>query len=267
MNRFDGVKRGAYDARDYKLVCTAPETFPTEFRLNLPFVKNQGNFPTCAAHAGSEIIEYFNYLQQGKQEEFSTDFLYGYRPEGYYQGDGMILRELCKTMVKHGDCLKQFCPTNSYYSDASATVSKSITKLLNTAYPNRISTYFSVSTVDEIKQALLSYGPVVCAMKWHRHAYLDKDFCYNKGDLSSYGGHAVVIVGWNDFGFIVQNSWGDDWGDKGFFYITYDDIDIIYDAYGITDTIINDDIDKSGEKGFITVIKTILSFIYRLLNK
>jgi C1A family cysteine protease len=37
------------------------------------------------------------------------------------------------------------------------------------------------------------------------------------------GGHAVTVVGYNDLDqtFIVRNSWGSDWGDKGCFYIPY----------------------------------------------
>ncbi len=37
------------------------------------------------------------------------------------------------------------------------------------------------------------------------------------------GGHAVLIVGYDDskHAFIVANSWGTDWGQKGFFYMPY----------------------------------------------
>ena len=37
------------------------------------------------------------------------------------------------------------------------------------------------------------------------------------------GGHAVLIVGYNDTTqrFIVRNSWGTGWGDKGYFYMPY----------------------------------------------
>ncbi|MEE9446755.1 MAG: C1 family peptidase [Arenicellales bacterium] len=36
-------------------------------------------------------------------------------------------------------------------------------------------------------------------------------------------GHAFSIVGYNDLGFIVQNSWGKSWGRKGFALWTYED--------------------------------------------
>ncbi len=40
--------------------------------------------------------------------------------------------------------------------------------------------------------------------------------------VPNYGGHVVAIVGYNDFGFIFKNSWGSDWGDNGYGYISYD---------------------------------------------
>ena len=37
------------------------------------------------------------------------------------------------------------------------------------------------------------------------------------------GGHAFAIVGYDDRGFWVQNSWGSRWGAKGFCHLGYDD--------------------------------------------
>jgi hypothetical protein len=45
-----------------------------------------------------------------------------------------------------------------------------------------------------------------------------------KGKLTTYkpstarGGHAVALVGYTTTGFIVRNSWGTGWGDKGYAY-------------------------------------------------
>jgi hypothetical protein len=48
----------------------------------------------------------------------------------------------------------------------------------------------------------------------------------------SLGGHAYILVGYNRIGFLVQNSWGTDWGDKGFATLPYDDwLDSAYDAW------------------------------------
>ncbi len=37
------------------------------------------------------------------------------------------------------------------------------------------------------------------------------------------GAHAFALVGYNEIGFVVQNSWGTDWGDSGFAVLTYAD--------------------------------------------
>jgi hypothetical protein len=46
------------------------------------------------------------------------------------------------------------------------------------------------------------------------------------------GGHAFALVGYNEIGFLVQNSWGLDWGDRGFAILTYEDwLLSAYDAW------------------------------------
>jgi|JRYL01.1.fsa_nt_gb hypothetical protein len=42
------------------------------------------------------------------------------------------------------------------------------------------------------------------------------------GDAKEYGGHAVLLVGYDDRGFLAKNSWGTEWGDGGYFRIAYD---------------------------------------------
>jgi hypothetical protein len=42
-------------------------------------------------------------------------------------------------------------------------------------------------------------------------------------DKEMLGGHAFAIVAYDSDGFWIQNSWGDDWGRKGFGHIGYDD--------------------------------------------
>ena len=46
------------------------------------------------------------------------------------------------------------------------------------------------------------------------------------------GGHAFALVGYNRVGFLVQNSWGEEWGKGGFATLPYDDwLDNAYDAW------------------------------------
>jgi hypothetical protein len=46
------------------------------------------------------------------------------------------------------------------------------------------------------------------------------------------GGHAFCLVGYNEVGFLVQNSWGSEWGHGGFATLPYDDwLESGYDAW------------------------------------
>jgi hypothetical protein len=51
-------------------------------------------------------------------------------------------------------------------------------------------------------------------------------------DSQTRGGHAFALVGYNDVGFLVQNSWGATWGKGGFATLPYEDwLDSGYDAW------------------------------------
>lgn len=46
------------------------------------------------------------------------------------------------------------------------------------------------------------------------------------------GGHAYTMVGYNEVGFLIQNSWGPGWGDNGFATLPYEDwLENAYDAW------------------------------------
>jgi Papain family cysteine protease len=46
------------------------------------------------------------------------------------------------------------------------------------------------------------------------------------------GGHAFALVGYNHYGFLVQNSWGEEWGKGGYATLSYEDwLDSAYDAW------------------------------------
>ncbi|WP_346837089.1 C1 family peptidase [Microbulbifer sp. SAOS-129_SWC] len=63
--------------------------------------------------------------------------------------------------------------------------------------------------------------------------YKDGQFTIERSD-STIGGHAFAIVGYNEDGFWVQNSWGEDWGHKGIALWRYEDwLESVYDAWVI----------------------------------
>ncbi|QYZ78858.1 PGF-pre-PGF domain-containing protein [Methanofollis formosanus] len=94
------------------------------------------------------------------------------------------------------------------------------------------------SNVTLIKQAVKEYGGVYSSMYWSNGFYDEGHASYYDPWLVG-GGHAVLIVGWDDTyskenftftppgdgAFIVRNSWNTDWGDDGYFYQSYYDAD------------------------------------------
>ncbi len=47
-----------------------------------------------------------------------------------------------------------------------------------------------------------------------------------------YGGHAVILCGYDERGFLAKNSWGADWGDRGYFVVGWD-YHALYAAQGL----------------------------------
>ena len=81
-------------------------------------------------------------------------------------------------------------------------------------------------TVSAIRDALVSYGPLVTTMDVYDDffSYVSGVYTHTTGDYA--GGHAILIVGYNDAGqyFIVKNSWGASWGESGYFKIAYSEL-------------------------------------------
>jgi hypothetical protein len=78
--------------------------------------------------------------------------------------------------------------------------------------------------VEAVKQAVLR-GPVLTLMNVYEDFLFYKSGVYQSLGMGFLGAHVVRIVGWNDAdqAWIVQNSWGEDWGEDGFARIYWDD--------------------------------------------
>ena len=254
-----------YDVRDYKIACASAADFPEEFVLDNVTVKNQGLTGSCVAHACSSIVEYHNHRQEKNDTVFSTEFIYGYRPSGYYVGEGMYIRDALKTIQKCGDVPLSDLQGNNEYSEAMEAVNAKLDELKEKAHPHRISSYMKLSSVDDIKTALMKYGYVIASMPWHANYQLKNGvYTYSSNDIRGY--HAVVIYGWNKDGWLVHNSWGKSWGNNGRFIVPFD-----FDwkeTWSVTDNIVGDkDVIKPSENVFVKLFYRIINFFANLFKK
>ena len=258
---YNGVVESSYDARDYKI--KADSEFPEEFELPYKVsVKNQGSKPTCVAHAVASLVEYYNLMETKKYRKFSTNFIYGTRDIGYYIGDGMVIRDALKTIQKYGDCYYADCPGNHDTVDAMNNVNEKVEEYRDLAYPHRIGSYYRVRTQEEIKTALMNHGPVVISMTCKDNAYIaDDTYCYPQGAENS-GRHCVLIVGWNENGWIIQNSWGALYAGDGYFTLPFDFK--INEAWGTTDQ--KDDCSLLKRKVRNKFMNKVYEIINRIIN-
>jgi C1A family cysteine protease len=81
------------------------------------------------------------------------------------------------------------------------------------------------TTVDDAlcKQWLAARGPVVSGLRVHADFGYYKSGVYRPAVSTVRGDHAVAIVGYDDelAAWIIQNSWGETWGEGGFGYLGY----------------------------------------------
>ena len=249
-----GCEKPSFDSRDYQfsdLVVgvnrTKSSTFPEEY---LPIITgplyDQGDTQMCCACALSAARFVFELNDSGNIRYFSPGYIYGNRCkssviEGTYEGEGMYLKDAMKQLINKGICYADSLDVFGPYRFCKSKYLENNIPLDKEAYPFRISSYYAVKTEKEIMTAIMGTGAVVCSFLVTSGWFdVGKDgIIPTSGSIE--GGHAVLIVGWKKINdkkyWIVQNSWGPNWGDEGFGYIEWDECKMMLEAYCLVDSI------------------------------
>lgn len=249
------------DYRDYKICSVnAAVSYPETFVLtNLPKVKNQLNINSCCAHATSSILEYHDK----SRHNLSTNFIYGIqKQECKHDGMGMYLADACKIVQKYGDMLEEDCRGNNEVPVCWSIAENALTDTTakQEAYNYRISAYYNCSTDNDIKYALMNYGPVLGAVDWRNRYTLDSDAVINFDKTSQGGGHAVMVYGWNKKGWLIQNSWGTKFGNKGTFILPFE--------YGLREARALVDFENTEDNALYRPFNNrLINVFYKIVNK
>ena len=253
MRKFFGLFKSRRDNRDYLIT-----PFLTEILDKLPSeidntslmtpIKHQGREGACAGFAGVAVKEYqekIDYNLEGdKYIDLSERFLYEHAKKISGHKEGTTLKAIAKVLVDKGVCRE------SFWKYKAGDVGQPFAGAEFDAYNFKVQPYYTrITNEKELKASLVKFGAIMIGVGVYRNWYRQKNghipdagFCDKlKGCL---GGHAIVIVGYNDKTkeYKFKNSWGIRWGDKGYGYLSYKEMRrTLMDAIAFID--INDERD------------------------
>lgn len=206
-------------------------------------IENQGSLGSCTAHAGVGMVEYLERRAYGKHIDASRRFLYKVtrRLAGFTGDSGAFLRNTMGGIRLFGvppeaywsyDIAKfdeeppAFCyafgqnfqAVNYYRLDPAGTARKELLASIKAHLASKLPSMFGFTVYQSISSATGGKIPFPGA-----------------GDKVA-GGHAVMAVGYDDGisiplssgskktkgAFLIRNSWGTGWGDKGYGWLPYE---------------------------------------------
>lgn len=228
-----GWRKDSLDIRDFKY--SAPravlEVLPPSVDLTMqcPPVLDQGSLGSCTANAIGSAHQ-FEQMKQDHDKDFVPSRLFIYWNEREMEGSidsdaGAELRDGMKSVANQG-----VCHESQWGYDISQFRTKPLEACYTDALNHQVLSYWSVTqTLEQLKGCLAAGYPFVFGfMVYNSFESTDVtktgEMSMPKFNESILGGHAVMAVGYDDTTqrFIIRNSWGEDWGKKGYFTMPYE---------------------------------------------
>lgn len=246
------------DIRDYKpsqsiagKLRSNPAPHSIDNRKYCTPIKNQGSLGSCTAFAAVGLYEFMEKKTKGKYIDGSELFVYkltryimSNRGNGTGEGDtGAFIRNSLGCLVYYG-----VPPTETYPYVVGKYDEEPPVRVYIMAQSYQVLEYFRLdydindpnSNLQRIKEWSSKGFPIEFGFSCYRSALNQASqhggIPYPDSNDSVVGGHAVVIVGYDDEkivanvdngkstagAFLIRNSWGEEWGEKGYGYLPYE---------------------------------------------
>jgi len=185
-----------------------------DYRPDMLPVREQGIANSSLAFACASIKEWQEKQDCGFKGYMSPAFIY--RTRRNFPEAGMTVRDALDILLKRGIPSEYRFPYVGKDEDLRSVSEDTLAEARNF----RIEGYAFVNTIDGAKRALITYGPLLIIVPAYNYGWR----MWASGIHSScLGLQAMCIVGYNQVGFILRNSWGQNWADNGHTLFPFED--------------------------------------------
>jgi len=211
---------------------------------------DQGHLGSCTANALAAAFHFTLHKMTVEEIEDFRDFtpsrLFIYYNERLLEGSedrdsGAYIRDGIKVMNKIGVCPEKswkYDDQNDFFAQEPDWTCYELAKSCKVVGYARVA-----QDITQMKMCIRNgypfvFGFVVLQSFQTEEVAKTGKMVMPQPDDQQMGGHAVCAVGYDDFQecIIVRNSWGEAWGDKGYFYMPYAyicDPDLAHDFWAI----------------------------------
>lgn len=218
------------DNRDYLYSAVKPRVrikATVDLREQCPKIEYQGALSSCTAQALAGNLEFLDKLPDKKYTDISRLFIYYNERvliDTVYSDSGARLRDGIKTLKNDGVCEEKLWPYNIRKFDT-----KPPQPCYKAAKEHRITSYYRIKTLRDMLVCLGDGFPFVFGFTVYESfesakvAKTGVMYMPKKGERAV-GGHAVMAVGYDQKKkrLLVRNSWGTQWGVKGYFTMPFE---------------------------------------------